>query len=186
MNYSEEQVEDYSNHDVSNVCTPIQADMLEQLLKKTNYDVKESSFLIKGFRTGFSIGYKGPMKRQDKSDNIPFTPGVGDKFEMWKKIMKEVKLKRYAGPFTEVPFTHYVQSPIGLVPKAGGQTRLIFHLSYKFKNGNESVNFWTPKEKCSVHYNNINHAVNNCLWQLREMRQHNGERRNGFQPVVRV
>ena len=37
-----------------------------------------------------------------------------------------------------------VQSPVGLVPKSGGKTRLIFHFSYHFKNGNQSVNYWTP------------------------------------------
>ena len=37
--------------------------------------------------------------------------------------MKEVKLGRVAGPFLKVPFDNYIQSPIGLVPKAGGGTR---------------------------------------------------------------
>ena len=31
--------------------------------------------------------------------------------------MKEVKVKRLAGPYEEVPFENYIQSPIGLVPK---------------------------------------------------------------------
>ena len=98
--------------------------------------------------------------------NIPFT--IGDDKELWEKIMKEVKLGRYAGPFKNIPFTNHVQSPIGLVPKDGGkQTRLIFHLSYKFANGNQSINFWTPAEKCSVHYNDVDHAVKNCLHILK-------------------
>ena len=78
--------------------------------------------------------------------------------------MKEVKLGRYAGPFkNKPPFSRFIQSPIGLVPKAGGKTRLIFHSSYKFKNGNESVDFWTLKEKCSVKYRDLDHVVTNCL-----------------------
>ena len=41
--------------------------------------------------------------------------------------------------------------------------RLIFHLSYDFKNGNKSINFWTPEEDCSVKYNDLDSAVRNCL-----------------------
>ena len=79
--------------------------------------------------------------------------------------MSEVDEKRYAGPSEEIPFEYYIQSPIGLVPKAGGKkTRLIFHLSYKFeKTGNPSVNECTPKNECRVHYNDLDHAVRNSL-----------------------
>ena len=46
-----------------------------------------------------------------------------------EQIDEEVKVGRVAGPFAEIPFENYIQSPIGLVPKSGGdQTRLIFHL----------------------------------------------------------
>ena len=134
---------------------------LEELLLETKYNAEETKFLINGFQHGFDIGYMGPTDRSDTSNNIPFT--VGDKFDMWDKIMEEVRLGRYAGPYEEPPFQNFIQSPIGLVPKSGGRTRLIFHLSYKFKNGNESVNFWIPKEKCSVKYNDLDHAVRNCL-----------------------
>ena len=64
--------------------------------------------------------------------------GVGNETEMWNKIMKDVSAKRVAGPFDKIPFTNFIQSPIGLVPKAGNKTRLIFHLSFNFedKDGN--------------------------------------------------
>ena len=77
--------------------------------------------------------------------------------------MNEVKLNRYAGPFREadIPYNNYIQSLVGLVPKAGGKTRLIFHLSYQFELG--SVNGNTPSEWCSVKYNNLDHAVKNSL-----------------------
>ena len=52
--------------------------------------------------------------------------------------MKEVNEHRYAGPFNELPFKYHVQSPVGLVPKAGNKTHLIFHLSYDF--GDEMFN----------------------------------------------
>ena len=35
--------------------------------------------------------------------------------------MKEVKAKRFAGPFKNIPFENYIQSPIGLVPKSGNR-----------------------------------------------------------------
>ena len=81
--------------------------------------------------------------------------------------MKEVKLGRYTGPYETVPYKTYVQSPIGLVPKAGGKTRLIFHLSYQFKqSGNLSINEYTPEEFCTVKYNDIDQAVKaSFTWQ---------------------
>ena len=137
------------------------ADRLQKLLTDTQYDRKETSFLVNGFKHGFSLHYQGPWQRKDKAKNIPFT--VGDNVDMWNKIMKEVQNGRVAGPLEEVPFQFYVQSPIGLVPKADNKTRLIFHLSYKFQNGNESINFWIPKDKCSTKYNDLDHAISNCL-----------------------
>ena len=80
----------------------------------------KSRFLVQGFKEGFDFCYDGPSNRRDRSKNISFT--VGDKFQLWDKIMKEVSLNRYAGPYEQIPFDFFVQSPIGLVPKAGGQT----------------------------------------------------------------
>ena len=140
--------------------TPINTDELERLLKLTKYNKEETEFLIDGFRHGFSLGYQGPQKRKDLSDNIPIT--VGSKVDLWNKVMKEVSLGRFAGPYTRPPFKYFVQSPIGLVPKAGGQTRLIFHLCV-FANGNLSINDWTPEHLCSVKYRDLDHAITNSL-----------------------
>ena len=85
--------------------------------------------------------------------------------------MKEVSLNRYAGPFDEVPYHNFIQSPIGLVPKAGNQTRLIFHLSYNFGDNLEklgSVNHFTPKEMCTVKYNDLDHAIKASLKLAKE------------------
>ena len=135
--------------------TPIRVDTLRQLLRDSNYNVEISNRLVKGFE-GFDIGYRGPMKRCDTADNIPFH--VGDKFDMWSKIMKEVKLCRYAGPYRDIPYSSFVQSPIGLVPKSGGKTRLIFHLSFDYSTY-KSVNHYTPEEVCTVRYKDLDHAV---------------------------
>ena len=96
--------------------TPLDSVKFGNLLTRSVYDKKETQFLI----------------RQTQAKNIPFQPGVGNKVEMRNKIMKEVKEKRFAEPFDQVPYTNYIQSPIGLVPIAGGKTRLIFHLSFDF------------------------------------------------------
>ena len=78
--------------------------------------------------------------------------------------MKEVKLKHFAGPFHIIPFNRYVQSPVGLVPKAGNQSRLIFHLSYDFEDsGLKSINHFIPHERCTMKYKDLDHAVRNCL-----------------------
>ena len=144
------------------IVTPVQVSVLRRMLEISEYDSNEAQFLIDGFENGFSLGYEGPTDRQDMSNNIPFT--IGNNIDMWNKIMKEVKTGRYAGPFTgHIPFENYVQSPIGLVPKSGNKTRLIFHLSYNFKNGNKSVNYWTPEKYCTVKYNDLDHAMRSCL-----------------------
>ena len=98
--------------------------------------------------------------------------------------MKEVKLKRVAGPFDEIPFQNYMQSPIGLVPKAGGdQTRLIFHLSYDFSDGHKSLNANTPKEKCTIKYCDIDHAVRSML-KLKQEEEMKCNRASDYRPVI--
>ena len=84
--------------------------------------------------------------------------------------MKEVKEKRYAGPFKKPPFQNYVQSPIGLVPKADNKTRLIFHLSYDFGDVEQqkSVNHHIPDHICTVKYNDLDCAVCNFLRTLEQ------------------
>ena len=91
--------------------------------------------------------------------------------------MKEVKEERFAGPFCKPPFKHFIQSPVGLVPKAGGKTRLIFHLSYNFSKAwcDQSVNFFIPKHKCSVKYHDLDSAVNACL-ELSQVGQQKGKK----------
>ena len=88
--------------------------------------------------------------------------------------MNEVKESRYAGPFTKENFqlTSYIQSPIGLVPKADDKTRLIFHLSFDFGQLEEidkrSVNFHIPQEICRVKYRDLDSAIKDCLELLKQ------------------
>ena len=152
------------NMDLDHISTPVEVTKLIKLLKVARYDAAEVNHLEDGFSNGFSIGYQRPLKRKSSARNIPFT--VGNKFDMWEKIMKEVAAGRVAGPYMEIPFNNYIQSPIGLVPKAGGKTRLIFHLSYNFSDDMDkdgSLNKFTPQELCTVKYNDLDCATRFCL-----------------------
>ena len=156
------EVMQYENMDLDSIVTPVNVKRLAELLQLSKYDKNESQFLLDGFKNGFSIGYSGPEDVQIKSPNLKFRQ-VGDEVILWNKVMKEVKLKRYAGPFETIPFKSFIQSPIGLVPKDGGKdTRLIFHLSYP-RNGSTSVNDNTPVELCSVQYPDFNDAIQLCM-----------------------
>ena len=156
-------VDFYCCFEHDNIVTPINADLLKQELININYNEKKTEILFKGFKEGFNIGYFGPLNRRNTSRNIPFK--VGNTFDMWEKIMKEVHLGRYAGPYQEdeIPFEHFVQLPIGLVPKAGGKTRLIFHLSFKFPDIFKSINHYMTKEACTVSYHDLDCAVKYCM-----------------------
>ena len=130
------------------------------MLKQAGYNKKKTEYLVKGFTEGFSLEYHGQQRIQRKANNLPLR--VGSKYELWNKVMTEVKANRYAGPFEKVPFKYYVQSPIGLVPTdKGKKTRLIFHLSYPKKG--DSVNSGIPDEMCSVEYPDFMEAVKICI-----------------------
>ena len=97
-----------------------------------------------------------------KSPNLKLS--VGSEVDLWNKVMKEVKLKRFAGPYKEeeIPFEYFIQSPVGLVAKDGGKdTGLIFHLSYP-RNKGTSVNANIPVERCTVRYPDFSEAVRLC------------------------
>ena len=130
--------------------TPVDSNRFEELLNDAGYDSNKTKYIINGFRHGFSLEYQGKLgKCKRLAPNLKLR--VGNKFELWNKVMKELELGRYAGPFEQPPFEYFVQSPIGLVPKdKGTKTRLIFHLSYP--KGGESVNAGIPDDKCSVKY----------------------------------
>ena len=155
------------NHDLESIVTPVNWQHLKFLLEDSNYSVEETKFLVDGFRDGFSLEYRGKTDVKLTAPNLKFRK-VGNDTILWNKVMKEVKLKRFAGPFETIPFETYSQSPIGLVPKDNGvDSRLIFHLSYPRKldsNGQPiSVNGNTPQELCTVKYPNFSEAIRLCM-----------------------
>ena len=117
---------------------PINVEKFHHLLQESGYDSEKTKFLIDGLTNGFSLEYTGSHDCQKFSANLLLR--IGDKIDLWNKVMGEVELNRYAGPFLEPPFENFIQSPIGLVPKDGGKKmRLIFHLSHPRIDGT-SVN----------------------------------------------
>ena len=156
----------HSYLDLESVNTLVNVPVLKQLLCESNYSKIETDFLVTGFTKGFDVGYRGLQHRQSTANNLPLR--VGNKVILWNKVMKEVKEHRVAGPFDHIPFKDFIQSPIGLVPKAGNQTRLIFHLSYNFSDQETSVNANTPAEWCSVKYQDLDYAVDSALKVLEQ------------------
>lgn len=154
---------------MNTIVTPINAAELDRLLRETHYNDKKRSYIIDGFTNGFSIHYTGPTDRQNTSNNLKIT--IGSELELWNKVMTEVQLKRYSGPFDEIPQqfkNSFVQSPLGLVRKAGftadgkPKTRLIFHLSHPRVSGT-SVNAFTDENYKHVKYKDLDVAVALCL-----------------------
>ena len=162
--------------DWSSIVTPINTGAFRKLLEQSNYDRDKTEELIRGFEEGFDIGYEGKIDRRDTAPNLPLGE-LGTKTDLWNKVMKEVEVNRYAGPFKfeDLPFQHFIQSPLGLVLKDGGrQTRLIFHLSYDFrKSGNPSLNACIPGEKCKVKYRDLDWVIENLRRILEKVNTRN-------------
>ena len=151
----------FENFNLHEIFTPVNAQRFGQLLRDANYPIEKTEFIEQGFSSGFSLGYEGPQEVKQYSANLRLR--IGSKLELWNKVMKEVGENRYAGPFEEVPYDYFIQSPIGLVPKDGGKkTRLIFHLSHP-RRGGGSVNGGIPKEICKVKYPEFDQAIKMCL-----------------------
>ena len=116
----------FENFNLTDVVTPVDAGKLQELLEESGYPQNKTSFLVDGFRYGYDLGYEGPCDVRMTSHNLKLR--VGNETILWNKIMKEVKNKRYAGPFEKILFKNYIQSPVGLVLKGEDDTRLIFYL----------------------------------------------------------
>ena len=80
--------------------------MLEDLLRFYQMEQEELNFIVNGFRYGFDLGYRGPQHRKNTSRNLRLW--VGNKYDLWDKMMKEVKLHRFGGPFEQIPYEEFV------------------------------------------------------------------------------
>ena len=161
---------DFHNWDTETIVTPVRTDILKSLLKQANYPVDKINYLTDGFRNGFSLGYQGDERVKLRARDPKLR--VGDNIDLWNKVMKEVKLKCFAGPFDELLFEFYIQSPLGLVPKDGNKDmRLIFHLSHprnakgKMQNGKlvKLVNACIPEHLKKTQYPDFFDVIELCI-----------------------
>ena len=132
--------------------TPVKAAILNSLL--STYDQHLTKFLIDGFSKGFRIGFVGESTPRFSSNlqSAKENPGV-----LSCKLEKEWSAGRIAGPFSAPPFSNFVSSPLGVVPKKNpGEFRIIHHLSYP---EGLSVNDSIPEGKSTVHYASIGNAI---------------------------
>ena len=97
----------FVNKNLEDIVTPVRAGLLKEMLTETGYSNDKINFLHEGFTSGFSLHYGGNLKNVKRlSPNLKLR--VGSHMELWNKVMKEVQLGRYAGPFEEPPFDYFV------------------------------------------------------------------------------
>ena len=65
---------------------------------EANYDSAKTNKLVTGFRQGFKLHYQGDQSAQKTSPNLKLR--IGSLGDIWTKVMKEVKDKRFAGPYS--------------------------------------------------------------------------------------
>ena len=113
------------------------------------------SYLVDGFRNGFSIGWQGQM-HEDPDKNAKLVNSHVD--VVHDMLKKEIDAGRIAGPFKDLPFTDYLMSPLSLRPKKEpGKFRLIHDLSFPYNH--TSLNAGIPKSFSSVQYESVQHAI---------------------------
>ena len=99
------EVVDFTELNWEEIRTPIRVPEFNNMLKQAGYDNDKRNNVINGFLQGFDIGYCGPTCRRNEAHNLPLR--IGDSIDLWNKVMKEVELKRYAGPFDKLPVTNW-------------------------------------------------------------------------------
>lgn len=137
-----------SEHGRLEITTPVNWDKLNNELEWYDQDLR--SYLVNGFKNGFSIGCVS-------TPNAPFPKNHSSALKhsnvIQDHIRKGLSLKIIAGPYATPPYSQFVSSPLGVVPKSEpGKFRVIHDLSYPKEN---SVNSYIPKEYSTVQYDTI-------------------------------
>ena len=118
----------------------------------------QASTIVRGFTHGFSLHYQGPCHSLELRNSV--SAHRHSSF-LDNYIISELHQGRIAGPFNSPPFSHFVVSPIAVVPKkAPGTFRVIHDLSQP-KPG--SVNSFIPDSSARVQYETFDNVVNLVL-----------------------
>ena len=91
---SQDLVDTYTDLNWNNIVTPIKIDQYQYWLEKYEYPTDKINYLLNGFKCGFDIGHRGPLRRKSNSQNIPLS--VGSHLEIWNKVIKEVRMGRFS------------------------------------------------------------------------------------------
>lgn len=135
-----------------NLPTPIKVKNLLEVLQ--GYEEEKLRVLQEGFSYGFHLGCTDlPSSKVSRNHKSAIEhPSVIQDF-----IAQGRELGRIAGPFPSPPFTHFVSSPLGVVPKSEpGKFRVIHDLSFPKSN---SVNSMIPDENSTVQYDSIDNVT---------------------------
>ena len=118
-----------------------------------NYNQVKRRFLYLGLTNGFKLHYKGPVSSRFEPNHA----SVGKDPQLLRdKIASELQKGFTVGPFKSPPFSPFIVSPVGLVPKKEvGKYRMILDLSFP-KDGT-SVNAFIPREFCTVKYEDFDY-----------------------------
>ena len=105
---------------------------------------------------GFKLHYRGPYLSKHSNNH---KSAEKHPIQVQEKLNKELQKGHIQGPFRHPPFSPFIISPIGLVPKKdSGKFRLIHDLSYP-KNDVTSVNANIPREFCAVKYEDLDVVI---------------------------
>lgn len=104
-------------------------------------------------QSGFNIGFEG-VRRSLCARNLK-SAKANSQF-ISAQLKKSIDAGHTAGPFPSPPFSPFICSGVGAVPKKSGKLRLIHHLSAPTGS---SVNDGIPKDLFSLQYVTIDDAI---------------------------
>lgn len=149
------------------VTTPIVRDAWS-LAMATFPDPRLTTYLLKGFKEGFRIGFDRKLQISLKSSKRNMRSAADHPDVIKEYIDSEIRAGRIFGPLPSLTLPIHV-SPVGVIPKKHrvNKWRLIVDLS---SPKGHSVNAGINRAACSIHYSDIDMAIamvqkfgRNCL-----------------------
>lgn len=123
---------------------PVYASVNVEMLRQMMDSYWNAHYIVGGFQSGFSLGM---VEQPNLSLTFPKKQPV--KESLREKVLTELELGRFIGPFLCEPLVPLKVSPLTVIPKPGNKVRMIFNLS--FPKGS-SVNDNIAEEAKTVQY----------------------------------